>query len=226
MKSEFQYHEDYIKNSRGVELFACRWIPSSSPKALVFLCHGYGMECSDSMRAQEECMEKGRFLYGESMGGAVTLLLHKKDPSFWNGAILVAPMCKISEKVKPHPVVINLLTRVEEMIPKWKIVPTKNVINAAFKDLAKREEVKNNKLIYQDKPRLKTALEMLRTSMNLEDTDQASLTVTPVRATATASVERDIVTSNGKRRGKRRSYLNLLCGLNGGRLVPRSGGAM
>ena len=56
--------------------------------------------------------------------------------------------------------------------------------------------------------------------------DPASLTVTPVRTTATASVERDIVTSNGKRRAKRRSYLNLLCGLNGGRLVPRSGGAM
>ncbi|KAJ0259068.1 Alpha/beta-Hydrolases superfamily protein [Hirschfeldia incana] len=348
MKSEFQYLEDYIRNSRGVELFACRWIPSSSPKALVFLCHGYGMECSDSMRecgirlasagyavfgmdyeghgrsmgsrcyikkfenivndcydyytsicAQGEYMEKGRFLYGESMGGAVTLLLHKKDPSFWNGAILVAPMCKISEKVKPHPVVISLLTRVEEMIPKWKIVPTNNVINAAFKDLAKREKVKNNKLIYQEKPRLKTALEMLRTSMNLEDSldeitmpffvlhgeadivtdpeisralyekassrdktlklypgmwhaltsgepdhnvdlvfaditnwldrrtaDPASLTVTPVRATGTtASVERDIVTSNGKRRAKR-SYLNLMCGLNGGRLVPRSGGAM
>ena len=30
-------------------------------------------------------------------------------------------------------------------------------------------QVRNNKLIYQDKPRLKTALEMLRTSMNLED---------------------------------------------------------
>ncbi|OAP09086.1 hypothetical protein AXX17_AT2G45420 [Arabidopsis thaliana] len=50
--SEFQYHEEYVRNSRGVELFACRWIPSSSssPKALVFLCHGYGMECSDSMK--------------------------------------------------------------------------------------------------------------------------------------------------------------------------------
>ena len=29
------------------------------------------------------------------MGGAVALLLHKKDPSFWNGAVLVAPMCKV-----------------------------------------------------------------------------------------------------------------------------------
>lgn len=29
------------------------------------------------------------------MGGAVALLIHKKDPSFWNGAVLVAPMCKV-----------------------------------------------------------------------------------------------------------------------------------
>ncbi|KAH1107154.1 hypothetical protein J1N35_010922 [Gossypium stocksii] len=42
----------------------------------------------------EEYKDKNRFLYGESMGGAVALLLHKYDPSFWNGAVLVAPMCK------------------------------------------------------------------------------------------------------------------------------------
>ena len=29
------------------------------------------------------------------MGGAVALLLHKKDPTFWHGAVLVAPMCKV-----------------------------------------------------------------------------------------------------------------------------------
>ncbi|KAK1560053.1 hypothetical protein Q3G72_021580 [Acer saccharum] len=122
-----------------------------------------------SVCAQEEYRDKARFLYGESMGGAVSLLLHKKDPPFWNGAVLVAPMCKISEKVKPHPVVVNILTKIEEIIPKWKIVPTKDVINSAFKDPVKREEIRSNKLIYQDKPRLKTALEMLRTSISLEE---------------------------------------------------------
>ncbi|KAI3893338.1 hypothetical protein MKW92_017779 [Papaver armeniacum] len=110
------------------------------------------------------------FLYGESMGGAVALLIHKKDPTYWNGAVLVAPICKISEKLKPHPMVVNMLTRIEDIIPKWKIVLTKDVIDSAFKDPIKREEVRNNKLIDQDKPRLKTALEMLRTSMSLEDT--------------------------------------------------------
>lgn len=76
-----------------------------------------------SIAVEEEYRDKCRFLYGESMGGAVALLLHKKNPRFWNGAVLVAPMCKI----------------------------------------------RSNKLIYQDKPRLKTALEMLRASMSLED---------------------------------------------------------
>ncbi|KAL8170830.1 hypothetical protein V2J09_022634, partial [Rumex salicifolius] len=207
----------YIRNSRNIELFTCRWLPLSLPKALVFLCHGYGMECSGFMRGvgitlasagyavigmdyQGHGQSKGarcyiekfdyivndcydffksvsewdgykdrkRFLYGESMGGAVSLLLHKKDPAFWHGAVLVAPMCKISEKVKPHPMVVNILTRVEEMIPKWKIVPTKDVIDSAFKDPTKREQIRRNRLIYQERPRLKTALEMLRASINLE----------------------------------------------------------
>ncbi|KAF3784073.1 Caffeoylshikimate esterase [Nymphaea thermarum] len=102
-------------------------------------------DCDDFFKsiceATEEYCEKSRFVYGESMGGAVALLLHRKDPSFWNGAVLVAPMCKISEEVKPHPVVINLLTTIEELIPKWKIVPAKDVIDSAFKDPVKREEV-------------------------------------------------------------------------------------
>ncbi|XP_015577213.1 caffeoylshikimate esterase isoform X2 [Ricinus communis] len=190
MEFQCQYQEEYIRNSRGVKLFTCRWLPTSPPKALVFLCHGYGMECSGYMKecgirlasasyavfgidyeghgkspgsrcyikkfenivkdcneffksvcVEKDYRDKGRFLYGESMGGAVALLLHRKEPSFYNGAVLVAPMCKISEKLKPHPVVVNILTSLEEIIPKWKIVPTKDVIDSAFRDPVKREEV-------------------------------------------------------------------------------------
>lgn len=38
-----------------------------------------------------------RFLLGESMGGAVVLLLARKKPDFWDGAVLVAPMCKVCD---------------------------------------------------------------------------------------------------------------------------------
>jgi len=42
-----------------------------------------------------ENKKKMRYLMGESMGGAVALLLHRKKPQYWDGAILVAPMCKV-----------------------------------------------------------------------------------------------------------------------------------
>lgn len=44
---------------------------------------------------KEEYKNKARFLYGESMGGAVALHIHRKEPHEWNGAILQAPMCKV-----------------------------------------------------------------------------------------------------------------------------------
>lgn len=44
----------------------------------------------------EENKGRMRYLLGESLGGAVALLLHRKKPEFWDGAMLVAPMCKVS----------------------------------------------------------------------------------------------------------------------------------
>lgn len=35
---------------------------------------------------------------GESMGGAMALRLHRKKPDYWDGAVLVAPMCKVVRK--------------------------------------------------------------------------------------------------------------------------------
>ncbi|KAL8103663.1 hypothetical protein AgCh_028020 [Apium graveolens] len=41
-----------------------------------------------------ELVRKDLMLY-ESMGGVVVLLLNRKKPAFWDGAILLAPMCKV-----------------------------------------------------------------------------------------------------------------------------------
>lgn len=49
--SNFQYQEEYIDRPRGARLFACSWKPTKAePKAIIFLCHGYAMECSISMK--------------------------------------------------------------------------------------------------------------------------------------------------------------------------------
>ena len=42
-----------------------------------------------------EYREKARFVYGESMGGAVALLIHQKQHNYWSGVVLVSPMCKV-----------------------------------------------------------------------------------------------------------------------------------
>lgn len=49
------YEEEYVLNSRGMKLFTCKWLPANhqNPKALVFLCHGYAMDSSVSMRGTD-----------------------------------------------------------------------------------------------------------------------------------------------------------------------------
>lgn len=212
------YEAEYITNARKMKLFTMRWLPANAePKALIFLLHGYGVECglwwqdtglrlaqggyaafgidfeghgrSDGRRAyltsmdplvddvvaymkgireKEEFKDKPRFLYGESMGGAVTLLVHRREPTLWNGAVLIAPMVKISDKVKPPPVVVEIMKKLALVLPTWAIVPSKDIITAAYKDPVKREMVRNNKYSYTKKPRLGTSLVLLNVSTDLE----------------------------------------------------------
>ena len=44
----------------------------------------------------EELRGLPHFLLGQSMGGAVALKVHLKQPREWDGVVLVAPMCKVS----------------------------------------------------------------------------------------------------------------------------------
>ncbi|MQL79190.1 hypothetical protein Taro_011625, partial [Colocasia esculenta] len=108
------------------------------------------------------------FLFGQSMGGAVALKVHFKQPHTWDGAILVAPMCKIADDVVPPWPLLNILICVAKVLPKQKLVPQKDLAEMAFKDLKKREQTSFNVIAYKDKPRLRTALELLRTTQEIE----------------------------------------------------------
>ncbi|XP_057484754.1 caffeoylshikimate esterase-like [Actinidia eriantha] len=213
-----KHEEEFVLNSRGMKLFTCRWLPANcEPKALIFLCHGYGMECSISMKGtgirlakagfgvygmdyeghgksaglqglvpnfddvvtdcsdhytsiceRKENMKKLRIVLGESMGGAVALLLHRKKPTFWDGAVLVAPMCKIADDMKPHPVVVNVLTKLCRIIPTWKIIPTQDIVDVAFRDPQVRQEIRSNPYCYKGRPRLLTGNQLLQVSLDLE----------------------------------------------------------
>ncbi|TQD85277.1 hypothetical protein C1H46_029196 [Malus baccata] len=126
------------------------------------------IEHYSKVKEQPELRELPTFLFGQSLGGAVALKAHLKQPSAWNGAILVAPMCKISEDMVPPWILTQILIGVAKFLPKKKLVPQKNLAEAAFKDLKKREMTAYNVISYKDKPRLQTAIEMLRTTEEIE----------------------------------------------------------
>ncbi|KAK3131873.1 hypothetical protein QOZ80_6AG0512690 [Eleusine coracana subsp. coracana] len=108
------------------------------------------------------------FLFGQSMGGAVALKVHFKQPNEWNGAILVAPMCKIADDVVPPWPVQQVLIFLARLLPKGKLVPQKDLAELAFKEKKKQEQCSYNVIAYKDKPRLRTALEMLKTTQEIE----------------------------------------------------------
>lgn len=109
-----------------------------------------------------------RFLFGQSMGGAVALKIHLKQPKAWDGAVLVAPMCKIADDVTPAWPVQQFLIGVAKFLPRKKLVPTKDLADMAFKDKEKRKMCAFNVVSYRDKPRLRTAVELLRVTKEIE----------------------------------------------------------
>ncbi|KAH7294931.1 hypothetical protein KP509_27G025400 [Ceratopteris richardii] len=117
---------------------------SDGPKAYIKSFSNVVDDCVDyfkTIREREEYRDKARFLLGESMGGAVALRVHRKESNDWNGAVLVAPMVKIADELKPPTIVISILEKLCILFPTWKIVPIRDIIDTGLKDPLKREEV-------------------------------------------------------------------------------------
>ncbi|CAN6471211.1 unnamed protein product [Victoria cruziana] len=144
---------------------------SAGMKGLVTNFDEIVVDCRDyftSVAERAENKNKMRFLFGESMGGAVALLLHKRQPWYWDGAVLTAPMCKISEGMKPSPLVHSCLNQLCKIGPTWKLIPTLDIVDVSIKDPKKKEEFRSNPYCYKGTPRLKTGNELLKVSLKLE----------------------------------------------------------
>ncbi|KAL3643460.1 hypothetical protein CASFOL_014275 [Castilleja foliolosa] len=106
---------------------------------------------------------------GESMGGAVVLLLHRKKPDYWDMAVLVAPMCKIADEMKPHPILMKLGPKISRLIPTWKLLPIPDIMDKAFRVQEIRDEIRSNPLCYKGWPPVQTGVELLKVSLDLEE---------------------------------------------------------
>ncbi|XP_038702390.1 caffeoylshikimate esterase-like isoform X2 [Tripterygium wilfordii] len=109
------------------------------------------------------------FLFGQSMGGAVAVKIHLKQPEAWNGAILVAPMCKLGDAMFPPWFVLQILIVSAHLFPKLKLVQSMNFLEMAVRDVKKRElHAAYNIIAYKDRARLGTALECIKTTQEIE----------------------------------------------------------
>eukprot|EP00249_Psilotum_nudum_P014196 c24712_g1_i1 orf=313-1515(+) len=120
------------------------------------------IEHYSKIKAQVAFQGTPSFLFGQSMGGAVALKMHFKQPTAWNGAVLVAPMCKIGDNMYPPWHIFQFLKALAYVLPWAKLVPQRNLADLAFKDIKKRNQTVYNVACYKDRARLKTALELLK----------------------------------------------------------------
>ena len=51
--------------------------------------------------------------------------------------------------MKPHPIVISILSKLSNVIPTWRIIPNEDIIDRAIKSEEWREEVRG-KYIWED----------------------------------------------------------------------------
>eukprot|EP00270_Netrium_digitus_P008854 TRINITY_DN2672_c0_g1_i1.p1 TRINITY_DN2672_c0_g1~~TRINITY_DN2672_c0_g1_i1.p1 ORF type:complete len:339 (+),score=70.34 TRINITY_DN2672_c0_g1_i1:57-1019(+) len=110
------------------------------------------------------------FIYGESLGGAMAIkIVWKAKENEFSGMILSAPMCKISDSIRPHWILVNSLKGLAFIFPNAAIVPTKDIISLAFRDKQKMEVSARNPLRYTGKPRLGFSLQLLNVTQQITE---------------------------------------------------------
>ncbi|KAL4190221.1 hypothetical protein AMTRI_Chr07g74680 [Amborella trichopoda] len=109
------------------------------------------------------------FLYAESLGGAMALLLHLRDKRSWSGLILNGTMCGISPRFKPPWPLEHLLWIAAAVAPTWQVVPTRAIPHVSFKEEWKFRLALGSPRRTATRPRAGTALELLRICKVLQD---------------------------------------------------------
>lgn len=102
------------------------------------------------------------FLYGESFGGALAILICLQQKTAWRGLILSGAMCEVSKKFKPMWPLEKLLPAAAFVAPSWRIFVTRPPVSRSYKEKWKRtlvERSPNRKTC--GRPTAATALQLL-----------------------------------------------------------------
>ncbi|KAL3616832.1 hypothetical protein CASFOL_039226 [Castilleja foliolosa] len=91
--------------------------------------------------AQADHPSLPHFLYGESLGAAIAILvvLEQKNTASWKGLVLAGSMCEVSRKFKPIWPLEKLLPIAAYVAPGWRISVTEPPVRKSYKMTWKRE---------------------------------------------------------------------------------------
>nr|GLL29010.1 caffeoylshikimate esterase-like isoform X2 [Ipomoea trifida] len=119
------------------------------------------IQCFDSARADHPKLPA--FLYGESLGGAIAILVCLEQKHAWNGLILSGPMCGVSKKYKPVWPLEEFLPLAAFFAPNWRIIFTKPPSRKSCREALKKKLVaKSPNRFANERPPAATGLELLK----------------------------------------------------------------
>ena len=111
------------------------------------------------------------FLYGESLGGAIAILVCLKQAGTWNGLVLSGAMCGVSKRIRPMWPLEKLLPVAAFIAPGWRVKITKSPGSKSYKEDWKRKLVSkspNRGRLTSSQPPAATALEFFRVCKIIE----------------------------------------------------------
>ncbi|BBN11631.1 acylglycerol lipase [Marchantia polymorpha subsp. ruderalis] len=119
----------------------------------------------DSVRHRPAFRSLPAFLFGESMGGAIALLIHlhsSSDEQGWAGLILSAPLIGIGTAMAVPEALLASFKKLSPLAAQGQFVPDGPVAPNVFRDVARRDLIFQNPRRYVGAPRAQTRLEMER----------------------------------------------------------------
>nr|UIP35226.1 caffeoyl shikimate esterase 1 [Leucojum aestivum] len=116
-----------------------------------------------SVRRSEEYKELPAFLFGESLGGLVTMLIYlRSEPGMWTGVMFSAPLFVIPDDMKPSKIRLFVFGLLFGLADTWEVMPDNKMVGKAIKDPEKLKVIASNPRRYTGRPRLGTMREIAR----------------------------------------------------------------
>ncbi|KAK2651482.1 hypothetical protein Ddye_011338 [Dipteronia dyeriana] len=122
------------------------------------------------VRNSEPYKDLPAFLFGESMGGALTMLMYfQSEPTTWTGLIFSAPLFVIPENMKPSKLHLFMYGLLFGLADTWAAMPDNKMVGKAIKDVEKLKIIASNPMRYTGKPRVGTMREIARVCQYIQD---------------------------------------------------------